>query len=583
MKNKSMALLWLLLALLIFIPIKLSAQIELVPVDNDVYPFLEKLSLEGLIDFNQSNIPISRRAVASYLEEIEAEKGKLSRTEQNILSDLFLEFSFDINKNLHDSYSFTGEFKPANALKIFSDKKQKYLASYADSNFSIFLDGVGAVSYRDFDAQGSPRAAASLFEIGPRLSGTINNSIGFYVQVTEGQTLTGEQHARSVIGGTDPLVNDPLLVASQKFVSAKYITAFNAGYLRYESGNGNVALMLGRDNFELGNGYIDKLWVSDFAPPFDFARVDLRYKFFRYTFFYGDLQGDSLGTPQMTNNVVKSKNIVGNYLSIETSPSFRFGIYQSLILANTPFLLSFFNPISVLESASLNTYTSVDAKAMIGFDSELRPCPDLGIQASFFFNDLNFSTIGKKGSPAGNDNKFGYQLGLMYADPFGISNLTAKVEYTLLDPFVYNSRTNMTNYTNWDESIGTPLPPNSDQIALELNYYLTNRITINFLYRHQRSGTGFLDANGNPTLVDTGVITRNFGGDINRGDLDGKYVNNFLMGLRVNRNIFVLTSRIEPIRQYYIDLGYSYESIDDLYSSRVVSEQFFYATISTDF
>ncbi len=63
-KNKSMALLWLLITLPILFPITLSAQIELVPVNNDVYPFLEKLSLEGLIDFNQSNIPISRRAVA---------------------------------------------------------------------------------------------------------------------------------------------------------------------------------------------------------------------------------------------------------------------------------------------------------------------------------------------------------------------------------------------------------------------------------------------------------------------------------------------------------------------------------------
>ncbi len=171
----------------------------------------------------------------------------------------------------------------------------------------------------------------------------------------------------------------------------------------------------------------------------------------------------------------------------------------------------------------------------------------------------------------------------MYVEPFGISNLTAILEYTLLDPFVYSHRTNASTYTNWGISMGSPLPPNSDQIALELQYYLTNRITLEMLYRHQRSGIGFLDANGNFTLNDQGAITRNFGGDVNRGDLDGKYTNDFLMGYRVNRDILTLSARIEPIRQYYLDVDYSLQSVDKIYASHTFLDQYFYATISTDF
>ena len=122
---------------------------------------------------------------------------------------------------------------------------------------------------------------------------------------------------------------------------------------------------------------------------------------------------------------------------------------------------------------------------------------------------------------------------MIYSEPFGINDLTATLEYTLLDPFVYSHRSNSSNYTNWGISLGTALPPNSDEIALELNYYLTNRVTINFLYKHQRSGEGFLDANGNLTFDDEVPIIRNYGGDVNRGDLDFAYVNNFLMGAGV--------------------------------------------------
>lgn len=556
---------------LILAPAGLYAQVELVPVYHKVYSFLERMSMEGIIDYNNAEIPISRGRVAKYLEEVYAKRSKLTGTERGILHDMMVEFSYDITKSTSKSFSLLSHL-PGGLLNIFNDNEQKYLVYYADPHFSLFLDGVGEVSYRSFDYEGSPQASLSLFDLGPRLRGTLFGNVAYYIHVTEGQTVTGDQYARSIAQGYDPI-----LLSSTKFLDERYITAFNAGYLRYESTNGAVALTLGRENFEIGDGYINKLWVSDNAPPFDAARIDLHYKFFRYTFFYGSLQGDSLGVP------LTSKNLVGSYLNIELSPSFRFGIYQSLTLANTPFSFSFFNPVSVLESVSLNTYTPVDAKAMIGFDSEYRPCKDVGIQASLLINDLNFGTLGDKKSTAGNNNKFGYQLGLMYVNPFGISDLTAKLEYTLLDPFVYTSRSNMTNYTNWGVSVGTPLPPNSDQIALELNYYLTNRITLDFLYEHQRSGTGFLDANGNPTFVDRGVITTNYGGDINRGDLDFGHVNNFLEGFRVNHDIFTLSARWEPIRQYFIDLSYSYQSVDKLYLTKTYSDQIFYATVSTDF
>ncbi len=557
----------------IIFPTVSNGQTELVPVDHKIYPFLESLSLRGIIDYNSASIPISRGAVASYLKEIDSLKSKLSNTENRILNDLEVEFSYDIDKNNDKSFSLLSNL-PGGLLNIFNDEEQKYLVSYTDENFSLFLDGIGSLSYRDFNTESFPNAHLSMEEIGPRLRGTLYNNIAFDVQVTEGQSLTGDQYARQVAAGYDPI-----LAASYKFVGQKYITAFNRGYLRYESDNHSVALTFGRDNFEMGNGYIDKLFISDNIPPFDFARLDLKYKFFRYSFFYGNLQGDSLGTPLTT------KNIVGHRLDIELSPSFRFGLYESVILSDESITFTYLNPISVLQSANLSTGGNTDSKnnSLMGFDFEVKPHRSLAVQFSLLIDDLNLSTLGDKKSPAGNDNKFGYQAGMIYSEPFGINDLTATLEYTLLDPFVYSHRSNSSNYTNWGISLGTALPPNSDEIALELNYYLTNRVTINFLYKHQRSGEGFLDANGNLTFDDEVPIIRNYGGDVNRGDLDFAYVNNFLMGARVNHDIFTISTRIEPIRQYFLDISYSFQSVDKIYLSKTFSDQFLYITASTDF
>ncbi len=594
MKKLSMGLLRLLFLFSLLCAPALFAQTELVPVNHKVYPFLEMMSMKGLINYNDANIPISRRRVSEYLVQLDKEKNKMSSVERKILGDLMVEFSYDINRNMNDSYSFTADFKPDSILQIFNDRKQKHLVSYTDPNFTLFLDGqaalsyrsysiksypplflngIGSISYNDFSPEDFPNTHLSIFEIGPSLRGTVFNNLGYYLRVTEGQSIGGGQFARQVASAYDPL-----LTASYKFVGEKYVTAFNSGYLRYSFDSNAVALMIGRDNFEMGDGYIDKLFMSDNIPPFDFARVDIDYKFFHYTFFYGNLKGDSLGAP------LTSKNIVGHRLDIVLSPSFRFGMYESLILSNDGLSFTYMNPASILESEQISTGPTADSRsnAMMGFDCEIRPATDMGLQLTLLIDDLNFSTLGNK-TPRGDDNKFGYQAGFMYVEPFGISNLTAILEYTLLDPFVYSHRTNASTYTNWGISMGSPLPPNSDQIALELQYYLTNRITLEMLYRHQRSGIGFLDANGNFTLNDQGAITRNFGGDVNRGDLDGKYTNDFLMGYRVNRDILTLSARIEPIRQYYLDVDYSLQSVDKIYASHTFLDQYFYATISTDF
>ena len=216
MKKLSAGMLRLLIMLSVLFPVVLKAQMELVPVDHKVYPFLEMMSMKGLINYNSASIPISRRAVASYLVELEKVKEKLSKTERGILADLMVEFSYDINKNMDKSYTLVQDFKPSDPLSIFNDEKQKYLVSYTDPNFSLFLDGIGAVSYRNFNAQSFPKAHLSLFEIGPRLRGTLYDNIGYYVQVTEGQAFGGDQYARQVAAGYDPLLTASYQVCRQQ-------------------------------------------------------------------------------------------------------------------------------------------------------------------------------------------------------------------------------------------------------------------------------------------------------------------------------------------------------------------------------
>ena len=173
-----------------------------------------------------------------------------------------------------------------------------------------------------------------------------------------------------------------------------------------------------------------------------------------------------------------------------------------------------------------------------------------------------------------NENKFGWQLGALWENSFNV-NLT--LEYTHLDPFVYSHRSNKSTYTNESMSLGHALPPNSDEIAFNVRYNITNRIELNFLYQFQRSGTGIL-------LDSAGYILANYGGDINFGEGDAYLrTNGFLDGTRINRNIFTVDFCWQPVKQFYLEAKYQFRSIDNLTDSIKLKDSYYFATLRFNF
>lgn len=537
------------------------SQVELVPVSHKVYQFLQRLELKGVIqNYNSTNLPLSRKDVAAFLHEIEKDRTALDSSEKKILDDLLVEFHYDLYGNLEKSYSFLSN---PNIAKIFSDENYKYLYAYADSNASLFLDVLGSLSYRDFNAESYPKTKIGLGEVGIRVRGSLYENFGYYLRMSNGQQISGDNYSRVVAA-----LYDSKLHSTIKFLGEKYYDSFE-GYMRFESSNRSVAVTFGREKFQMGTGFIDKLFLSGNTAPFDFGRIDVKYKSLHYSFFYGNLKGDSLGAP------LTSKNIIAHRLNINFSESFKLGLYESIITANRPISFTYMNPLSFLTSADFTAEPKNQSNALMGIDMQIIPADNWALQFSLLVDDVNFKTL-YKNDASSNDNKFGYQAGIMLIDPFNISNLTATVEYTRIDPFVYSHRTNLSTYANWGISLGHALPSNSDEIAILLRYYLSGRFFINLKYQRQRSGTGIiLDSRGN--------LIRNYGGGVNRGDGDAAYKNEFLMGNRIDRDIVTLSLRIEPIRQYFVDLSYSIQGIDTKYLGKKYLDSYFYATISTDF
>ena len=192
---------------------------------------------------------------------------------------------------------------------------------------------------------------------------------------------------------------------------------------------------------------------------------------------------------------------------------------------------------------------------------EVTPARNISFQASLLIDDLTFGTLFEDDSL--NENKFGWQIGALWT---GFPGLALSLEYTHLDPFVYSHRSNKSSFTNRGYSLGHALPPNSDEIALQMQYNPTPDISANFTYRHQRSADGVV-------LDENGTLKANYGGYINYG-LGDAYLrtNSFLDGNRINRDYFILNASYQFIRQFYLQARLEYRYTDKISEGRTVDD-----------
>jgi hypothetical protein len=540
--------------------------VELVPVKHPVYDFLKRADLNGWIEgYNSAILPISREAAAGYLkvisERISVNSERSTSVDKKLLNDYMVEFGYDITGDLKKS---SGILQGGN---IFDNDKQRYFYQYADSNASFFWDVMGWLSQRNSDGDSIGVNAIGLGEFGMRFRGTLFNSVGFYLRLSNGQKFLGENKDVDFARITNPKWNANHKMGTESGSFDNY-----EGYLRYATKNEWLALTVGREQMLSGFGYTDKMFLSDNSVPLSFIRLDLKYKKLQYFFMYGSLKGDSVGRE------IESKYIVMHRVNVNLFEQWKIGFFESLTISDRPFNFAFLNPVSFIRSAD---YSAGDVQsdlnnAMLGFDMEVKPFKNFAWQGTMLIDDLDFGSLfsnERNGKPA-NSNRFGWQTGVIWTDAFYVPNLTAALEYSRLNPFIYTHRTNKAQYSHWTLPLGLQLAPNSDEIALKFNYDITHRLNFQLKYQHQRHGEGFV-YNGDTLKV-------NYGGTLNRGDEDIVVDNTFLQGNRIDRDL--VTARIlwQPLRQIYFEGNLVWQFHNLLYANRKLRDLYWWFTVSVN-
>lgn len=558
---------FLLFILVLLITKHSSSQVELVPVTNPLYDYLNRMfSTKIISDYSSSMAPISRREAANLLLEIDSKRTKISKTDRELLDYYKVEFEYDMYGTTKNSSDF---FSKKGVGELFSNKKQKYLYHSNDTSVTFFWDALGELRYMGIDGDSSGKPHVLLGQLGTRIRGTFFNSVAYFLRLSNGVRLGG-----TLEDASKTAFLDPILLSTRKYVSegAKTFDSYE-GYLRYAPSKDWLGLTIGREALSFGTGYVDKLFLSNKnSAPFDFLKLDLKYKKVRYSFFHSSITGNDSAGAQLT-----SKYFVFHRLELGPffNNSFKFGFNEMVIYSNIPINFAFINPISFLTSADLNTELpgKNSNNTLLGLDFEVFPVKNLSLQGSLLIDDLNFETLGND-SAKGNDNKFAFQGGLNWQNAFTLPNLSLVYEYTRIDPFVYAHREINNSYTNWSLPLGHNLNPNADEHAFRLAYNIGSRIYAAVTYRMQRTGMNYFDSLGNFI---------NVGSDILNGKGDFLRKNTFLDGTRLNTNIIMAEITVEPIKQYYFTIRYQRRNFDYPDDNISFGENIFWGSFRVDY
>ncbi|MBK9285104.1 MAG: hypothetical protein IPM51_12450 [Sphingobacteriaceae bacterium] len=515
-------ILWLLLMLY---PLK--AQIVYEPLDNDVYPFLERLSNKGIIELDDLIKPLSKKYISEKLVE--------ARTKMEMLTNLEkdeLEF-FEKNYFLETS-SFSKENIDKKFLSYFEgDEVERYrFFSYADNTFKLIANPIFGFNLIYPEKERIFRTWMGISTYGYLLD-KIGISFYFKTNNEKGSNLDIKRDFTPETG-IIPEISD----YGRDIAYTDVRSSISADW-----GWGNV--VIAKDFIEYGYAKFGNLVLSNKAPSFPFIRLDIKpVDWFSFKYFHAWLSSniiDSVNLAAYNRNIYRDKYLAWHSLTITPLRGLDISIGESVVYSDEleilylmPIMFYYLadeyisNRINKPGDANQQIFITLSSKDHLSnthfygtlFIDELTIG---GINGSLFINTSYGGATSKR-----QRTQLGYTLGSSVND-FPIDNLTFSTEYTRINPFVYGHHDPAQTYTNSSYLMGHWMGHNSDLIYVDLTYRFIRGLQANIWGAYIRKGSG---------------------------DYSGQYKQpepDFLFGLRNNYKYFGLNLKYELLHELNIE------------------------------
>ncbi|MBU2507772.1 MAG: capsule assembly Wzi family protein [Bacteroidetes bacterium] len=427
-----------------------------------------------------------------------------------------------------------GNIHHSNTPCFFQDSFSRYrLFSYADNLFKINLDPIFGIKYGSIENQSYKHwwnGFTTYGYLGP---------LGFSFDFRDNhKTILSEELQNNFspeIGYTRSKSD------GESFDYSK----FNAS-IGYNWEWGSISVNKGY--LEWGYGTRGKLVLSNKAPSYPYIRFDISpVKWFSFNYIHAWLASDvvdslaSYSTYRLGSEYnrvqYRSKYLASHTITIKPFSNLTFSLGESVIYSdNLEFLYLF--PLSFFRAAdhylsSGNNNAGANSQFFFNISSR-NHIPNTHLFASLIIDEI---VPGEIFSKENQRNQIGYQLGFSIVD-LPVQNLTTKVEYAKILPFVYEHYIPTQTYASRGYALGHWIGHNADQLYLELNYRILRGLEFTLWSEFIRKGEN--------------------------GEVEQQYTTPsqpFLFGLDKNYTNYGLNIKYQFIHDLFAELNYQYSHI----------------------
>ena len=459
------------LLILQFVEICFSAELANVPLEHEVYPFLDRMVAKGFLPIGlTSTKPITRLQAAEAINRVRRQHNRkkisLTKTERAHLEKFI---------NI-----FAREFPEK---KIPEKKKADYLFSATGKDYELNFDS--SIKQETFLTRLKSGAGAdendvtTLVSMRPLFFGEITENFAFVTDFRYGVLVDGE--------GYEERPNELRFSSG----NLEQVTTMEA-YGKY--GWRNLSIEVGKDDLWWGPGRNSSLILSDNSASKDLVKLYAKARFLKFTAFTAELREDKESILKKDPSLIweGQKYLSAHRLEATLFNRIHLGVSEAVVASRLDF--GYVNPFTVYYfSLRMTEYGKEGGHGysadnfFVGGDLTVNLAPGLQIYGEFLGDDYQ----PQEGLFTRNwDNKFGVLFGAYYT----FKDLDLRAEYAFVNQYAYTHEfPSINSYTNRGRVIGHKIGPDADNFWINLAYWLNPKVWLSVAYELERHGETTID------------------------------------------------------------------------------------------
>lgn len=514
------------------------------PIEADIHSFLDRMDVKGIINLDTEIKPYTRNYISEKLIDLFENQMLMNAIEKEELDWYLSEYYYEVQKIYSSSsnhpiiQSSNHPFinSPIPPLSTLSPRWRAF--SYTDSLFQLQISPILGLGYKTI---GNENGRFQFWGI--RVFGTYGDNFGAYIHFTDNGEYNGIHKVNNFLSPDK----------GRKTIGAQVTSGIEfsdvRGSISYDWGWGNISL--NKDYFSWGNGYYGNTILSAKAPSYTHLRFTLKpVDWFRFYYTHGWLTSnviDSLRS-QFNYGIYESdaeffipKYYAANLFVFEPVSSLELMIGNSAVYSGDNIRPEFLLPFMFFKylDRDLGKGSVEDANGQLHFGVNYKPVNQLSLYGNILFDVIEINKTLEAENP---NNWFGFTVGTKGVNLLA-DNLDLTVEYTRINPWVYEHKKSTTTYKHLDYPLGHWIGQNADLLRVQFDYKFIRPLKLSVYFQRFRKG-GLKD------------ISEAYGGSNNEQE-------DFLYGPLRKENTIGFDIKYNPFHEVYLKALYKYTDISD--------------------